>query len=102
MWIFSVMEDDEEEFPSTRNEEFLHNNNGKEKREKSAVFIVPETPWSPVNVNEINGGHVERCGSPPGWESHTGVKGTENIVLFQHRERLCSSASLSSVQRSSR
>lgn len=31
------MEDDEEEFPSTRNEEFLHNNNGKEKREKFAI-----------------------------------------------------------------
>lgn len=34
---FSVMEDDEEEFPSTRNEEFLHNNNGKEKGEKFAI-----------------------------------------------------------------
>lgn len=51
MWIFSVMEDDEEEFPSTRNEEFLHNNNGKEKREKFAILVVPETPLSPVNVN---------------------------------------------------
>lgn len=33
MW-FSVMEDDEEEFPNTRTDEFLHNNNGKEKREE--------------------------------------------------------------------
>lgn len=28
------MEDDEEEFPNTRTDEFLHNNNGKEKREE--------------------------------------------------------------------
>lgn len=33
MW-FSVMEDDEEEFPNTRTDEFLHNNNSKEKCEE--------------------------------------------------------------------
>lgn len=33
LW-FSVMEDDEEEFPNTRTDEFLHSNNGKEKREE--------------------------------------------------------------------
>lgn len=31
--MVSVMEDDEEEFPNTRTDEFLHNN-GKEKRKQ--------------------------------------------------------------------
>lgn len=35
---FSVMEDDEEEFPNTRTDDFLHNNNGKEKREDLWIF----------------------------------------------------------------
>lgn len=40
-----IMEDDEEEFPSTRNEEFLHNNNGKEKALQ---------PLTPRGINGID------------------------------------------------
>lgn len=33
------MEDDEEEFPNTRTDEFLHHN-GKEKREELRIFLI--------------------------------------------------------------
>lgn len=57
---FSVMEDDEEEFPNTRTEELLHNNNGKEKRENFLTFIVSDCFSSPFSaVKQTADGSVE-------------------------------------------
>lgn len=48
---FSVMEDDEEEFPNTRTDEFLHNSNGKEKREELRTPPPPVIPSFPIRFH---------------------------------------------------